>query len=115
MTTIDHEWVSLGRPDVSLIKIDVEGSELDVLAGASECMKVCRPYILVEWTELNLRSYNRDPIDILRFCQEVGYQLYSLPAIILVTDAQKSAPPYETHVRLHARPSVGGAAVTNSS
>ena len=39
---------SLGLARLDLIKIDVEGMELDVLAGAAQSIERCRPIILVE-------------------------------------------------------------------
>jgi FkbM family methyltransferase len=44
LRTID----SFGFPDVSFIKIDVEGFEGPVVRGAAETIKRCRPAILVE-------------------------------------------------------------------
>ena len=34
-TSVDAEWQSRGRPPVSVLKVDVEGAELGVLAGAA--------------------------------------------------------------------------------
>lgn len=39
---------SLNLPRVDLLKIDVEGMELDVLAGAAETIARCRPALFVE-------------------------------------------------------------------
>jgi FkbM family methyltransferase len=39
---------SLGLARLDLLKIDVEGAELDVLAGAIETIKRCKPYIMAE-------------------------------------------------------------------
>ena len=54
VTSLDEAWISLGRPRVSMIKIDVEGGELDVLRGARECLGRERPHVLLEWCDLNL-------------------------------------------------------------
>ena len=44
--TLDNNY-NISRIDV--LKIDVEGWELDVLAGAKETITRCRPVILIEW------------------------------------------------------------------
>lgn len=45
-TTIDDLGVRFGVPD--LIKVDVEGGELEVLQGASDTLSRCKPVLLVE-------------------------------------------------------------------
>src|SRR6185369_14589437 len=49
VVSLDESWRQLAEPDVSLIKIDVEGAEADVFAGASALLERCRPAVLVEW------------------------------------------------------------------
>jgi FkbM family methyltransferase len=44
----DSVWSSLGNGDISLIKIDVEGSELAVISGMSAALEAYRPPILCE-------------------------------------------------------------------
>ena len=46
--TLDDLWLQAGRPQVSFVKIDVEGAELDVLRGALEMIAACRPQMIVE-------------------------------------------------------------------
>jgi FkbM family methyltransferase len=46
--TLDGAWSSAGRPEVSLVKIDVEGAEPKVLAGADDLVATCRPVLTVE-------------------------------------------------------------------
>lgn len=79
VTTLDTEWEAMGRPAVSLIKIDVEGAELASLEGAITCIENERPNILLEWTLLNLEAYNRQPENLLTVAERLGYQVYSLP------------------------------------
>jgi FkbM family methyltransferase len=82
VTTIDTEWQTLGSPKVSLIKIDIEGAELDALMGAIQCIDKCRPYLLLEWNTTNLKAYGYSIDRILSFAKSIGYRLYSLPALV---------------------------------
>jgi FkbM family methyltransferase len=47
-TSLDDAWIRVGRPSVSVVKIDVEGAELDVLRGAAQVLSTCRPATLIE-------------------------------------------------------------------
>jgi FkbM family methyltransferase len=68
LTSLDAEWSAAGRPEVSALKIDVEGGELAVLEGASELLAACHPAILLEaWGAEQL-----DPIQHL--LGAAGYQ-----------------------------------------
>jgi FkbM family methyltransferase len=49
--TLDRLWHAAGAPDVSFLKIDTEGGELDVLDGARELLATCRMPILLEAKE----------------------------------------------------------------
>jgi FkbM family methyltransferase len=48
VTTIDRHWSGIGRPDVAMVKIDVEGHELPALRGATEMVSQSRPVLVVE-------------------------------------------------------------------
>jgi FkbM family methyltransferase len=65
---------SLITEKVSLIKIDVEGHELEALAGSEKCIKRDSPIILIERTTFD-SSYTRSN-DSLRWLQSKGYRLY---------------------------------------
>jgi FkbM family methyltransferase len=86
MTTIDTEWDMLGKPAVSVIKIDVEGAELLTLHGGRDCIATERPFILIEWNAANLRAYNCSPEKLIEFVESIRYRVFSVPSLIPVTD-----------------------------
>jgi FkbM family methyltransferase len=45
---LDTLWRDAGEPAVGFVKIDVEGAELEVLAGAGALLERCRPALVVE-------------------------------------------------------------------
>jgi len=64
---------SLNRDDVGFIKIDVEGTELDVIKGADETIGRCRPNMMVEI----YKPYANDPLDaIFAYLMERDYNCY---------------------------------------
>ena len=86
-TTLDSEWARLGRPRVAAIKIDVEGAELGVLAGARECLAAQRPPVLIEWNATNLRAYGRASHTLLDLVKEHGFDVHGVPGLVRATDA----------------------------
>lgn len=86
MTTIDAEWETLGRPPVSVIKVDVEGSEIATLNGGRGCIATERPFLLLEWNTANLRASNCSPEQLLEFAAELKYSVVSMPHLIPVSD-----------------------------
>ena len=49
--TLDAWWQFEGEPKIDLIKIDVNGNEANVLAGAAELLEKESPVILLSITE----------------------------------------------------------------
>jgi len=84
VTTIDSEWEVLGKPNVSVIKIDIEGAEIIALSGSLKCISTEKPYIFIEWNEFNFRSYNHEYDEILKFADLINYYLFSLPEVVPV-------------------------------
>jgi FkbM family methyltransferase len=66
-------------PRVDLIKIDVEGMELDVLAGAAKTLARCRPSLIIEWIKVGLPAIVKalKPHDYV--LQVVGLNVYATP------------------------------------
>jgi FkbM family methyltransferase len=84
-TTIDAEWLRLGCPSVSCIKIDVEGAESKVLKGAEQLIRRERPQILLEWSKVNLVVHEIQPSFLLDYANSEGYQVSTFPNLQPVT------------------------------
>lgn len=61
---------------ISIVKIDVEGYELNVLKGAVNCLRKYRPTLYIEIDESHLKRQNHTPQDIFNFLQDHGYMIH---------------------------------------
>lgn len=61
--TLDEVLEDLGKPPVSVLKIDVEGQEDRLLAGAQTTVSQNRPIVFAEW---NAVYYSRRGIDVTK-------------------------------------------------
>lgn len=113
VSTLDAEWRALGEPEVSLIKIDVEGAEGAVLAGASALLDRWRPTLLIEWVSPYLERFGTPPGDLLPIARRFGYQVFTVPGgAPIADDAALRVQMLETqnflliaspqHARVHA-------------
>ena len=68
MVTVD----SLGMDDVDLIKIDVEGYEMEVLKGATETLKNIQ-YLMIELNN-NTKKYGSSNAEIERYLLKIGFR-----------------------------------------
>lgn len=97
-TTLDALAVELPLP-VGLLKIDVEGLERAVIAGAAELLLRDRPVLMVEIFE-GVDS-NPDPIGTVEDIRAYGYEpyVYASGSSMLNLDAMDDAGlmPYEKH------------------
>lgn len=81
VTTLDAEWETLGRPPVSMVKVDVEGAELEALSGARELLRAAKPSLLIEWNARNYAAYGCTATDLLDFADLHRYGVYSVPEL----------------------------------
>lgn len=84
VTTLDLEWKNRGCPEVSMIKIDVEGWEAKVLEGAKELILSQKPHILLEWQRTNLEAAGIATSLLLKIAGEFNYQVFRAPELIEV-------------------------------
>jgi FkbM family methyltransferase len=72
-TTLDDWWKGHGRPQIAVVKLDTEGSELLILRGARRLIGDCRPALFLEVHDDNLRVYPYSADDVLRELESLGY------------------------------------------
>jgi FkbM family methyltransferase len=71
--TISLDEYFLGDDNVSAIKIDVEGAEMDVLLGARHTLRRCMPLLILECEQRHLPSrYKMN--DVFSFLLSFGYE-----------------------------------------
>ncbi|TWT38825.1 FkbM family methyltransferase [Blastopirellula retiformator] len=95
---------SLGIEDVGFIKVDVEGSELDVLRGAEATLEKYSPDLLLEIYE----PFSKYPVaDLFRFGFERGYDCYHYDnssesgSLVRVTDEMDGVRAVQERHHLH--------------
>jgi FkbM family methyltransferase len=75
-TTVDEFVEQQGVAKVSVIKIDVEGSEQAVLAGGSRTLREHRPALVIEVLGSALAASDSNVSEIERLLHDASYQLY---------------------------------------
>jgi FkbM family methyltransferase len=79
MTTLDDYVVDNGvvAEQVSLIKLDVEGSELQAVRGARRTLAATSAPVLVEFIPSRMRAQQQDPDDLVALMDELGFDPWS--------------------------------------
>ncbi len=95
-TTLDRHAARHRRPD--LIKIDVEGFELDVLLGATELLRAHRPAVLLEMLPSHLtRRGDQARGKLIDVLARAGYRLFNLTRRGLADEGEFTANVLALH------------------
>jgi FkbM family methyltransferase len=70
---------------VDLIKIDVEGFEMNVLKGAEEILKKHNPTLFIELDNNNLKQVESNAKDLILFLEKLNYQMINAESNLKVT------------------------------
>lgn len=85
--TLDSLIREQGLTRVDFIKIDVDGLEGKIFAGAQELLKRFRPWIFFEFSPSGIRSNGSDPKDLLRMLWDLEYTIQTDTGQALSADA----------------------------
>ena len=77
---------TLNIQNIGLIKIDVEGFELDVLKGAINTIKNQKPNLIIE----NEIVHNQNPDEIFRFMSDIGYKIFYVNNKLQLVEKEES-------------------------
>ena len=77
VTTLDAFATEHGLAHVDLIKIDVEGFEMNVIAGALETLRRDHPVLFVELDDANLREQGSSAASLVAFLESLAYSVTS--------------------------------------
>jgi len=92
--TVDDLVAAAGVESVSLVKIDVQGAEMLVLAGAERTLAKVRPALFVEVDDDALRSFGSSACALVAHVEGAGYDMYRL--------VRDGSPRKLSHERLFA-------------
>lgn len=76
LTTLDAFMTEHGITRLDAMKVDVEGAELQVLAGGRETLQRHRPTLLVEVNGPCLQRFGRSEAELVQMLRELGYELF---------------------------------------
>lgn len=89
--TLDNCIASMEIPSPSLIKIDVEGYEYNVLLGAEQTLLRHKPVMFIELDDNNLREQGSTAETLVEFLVQMGYTIMNAAdgsAVVVDTDFQ---------------------------
>jgi FkbM family methyltransferase len=75
ITTLDRIVDALDLTRLDLIKVDVEGAEPNVLAGAERTLRRFRPKVMLEIEARHLERFRTDPAAVVAGMRERGYAM----------------------------------------
>lgn len=72
-TSLDNLVNQMGIPKVNLLKVDVDGHEIDVLTGASETLRRFKPAVVIELAPYVYPDGDKGVLRILQTLADTGY------------------------------------------
>lgn len=78
LRTLDHEMRGVDFSAGCVLKIDVEGSEADVLIGGREFIRNVKPTMFVECIDGYLKKRGSSGAEVFQFLRDAGYELRAL-------------------------------------
>jgi FkbM family methyltransferase len=86
---LDDVIAESGGKKVDLIKIDVEGFEMNVLRGAVSTLKTSKPVLFIELDDNNLKEQQSTAAQLIAFLYSLNYTVYSAETDELLKEDMK--------------------------
>jgi len=74
IVTIDDWFKTSGLSKIDVIKLDIEGSELDALKGMKEMLQKDKPIVIVEVNPETLSMFNLEPFAIYDHLKQLNFE-----------------------------------------
>jgi hypothetical protein len=74
--TLDSVFLQLGLDSLDAVKIDTEGSELNILKGGEGVLRKHKPIIVIEYTNSNANMFGYDRSEIVSLLKSYGYNAF---------------------------------------
>ena len=91
---LDDLLAAEGVDDVDVIKIDVEGYEVDALAGATECLRTMRPIVFGEFHNVLMPARGVTFRDVVDLTRPLGYRYFGFRADLEAVEVPEPAPNF---------------------
>ena len=89
----------LALPRVDFVKIDVEGAEARVIAGASNVLTSMRPMMLIEVNDKALRAQNNCAESLIEtLCGDLRYEIFVFSPITGLVEPRRDGEPLSPNV-----------------
>jgi FkbM family methyltransferase len=87
---------------VRVLKVDVEGAELDVLRGATQILTKNKPVIIIEVIESHMARFGHNKDALILFLKKLGYAIRPVegsiePCWVCLPQGEET-PPYRRHL-----------------
>jgi FkbM family methyltransferase len=87
VNSLDSEIIASELPQPDLVKIDVEGLEMDVLRGMKETLKKRRPNLFIEVHGADTQSKDDNAKQVVKFLLDAGYSVFHVESKQKITHA----------------------------
>lgn len=96
---LDQVVARLGLTRVDFVKIDVEGAEARVIAGASKLLGSMRPTLLIEVNDKALRAQGNCAEALLAtLCSDLGYRIFVFSSATGLLEARREGDPLSPNI-----------------
>ena len=96
---LDSVIARLGLARVDFVKIDVEGAEARVIAGASNVLTSMRPMMLIEVNDKALRAQNHCAESLIEtLCGDLPYEIFVFSPITGLVEPRRDGEPLSPNV-----------------